>query len=288
VVYCSKLDRIVFCAGAIPPGEREDLRMSRGTSATMLLLTSACSILLTVTVCWAQTQPPPAVTGDQRASGSKKKVDPAINAQFHKADVKEFIKRFESTDREVYVKRREIVAALELKAGMAVADLGAGTGLFTRLIADAVGPKGRVYAVDISKEFLAHIAKQAHGAGQSQVITIQGSQESTNLAPRSVDLVFLCDVYHHLENHQKMLASIHESLRPGGVLVLVEFDRTEGKSSEFVLKHIRASQAEFRAEIESAGFRTASNFRAPVLKEIFVARFRKAERVGEGRVKKGG
>jgi predicted methyltransferase len=256
----------------------------------VLVLVSAVSTSLTVAACWAetQTQPPSAVAGDQPASRSKKKVDPAINAQFHKADVKAFIKRFESRDREVYVKRGEIVAALELKPGMAVADVGAGTGLFTRLIADEVGPKGRVYAVDVSNEFLAHIAKQAHRAGQSQVVTIQGSQESTNLAPRSVDLVFLCDVYHHLENHQKMLASIHDALRPGGTLVLVEFDRTEGKSSEFVLKHIRASQAEFRAEVEAAGFRTVSNFRAPILKENFVARFRKAEQVRGGRTKKGG
>ncbi len=255
-----------------------------------VLLMSACSTLLTVAICWAQTQAQPqsAVTTDQQDKRGTKKVDPSINAQFRKADVKEFIKRFESKDREVYVKRREIVAALELKPGMAVADVGAGTGLFTRMIADEVGPKGKVYAVDISREFLAHIAKEAHRVGHSQIVTIQGSQNSTNLPPRSVDLVFLCDVYHHLENHRKVLASIHEALRPGGALVLVEFDRIAGKSSEFVLKHIRASQSEFRAEVEAAGFRTVSNFHAPVLKENFVARFRRVEQVGDGQAKKGG
>jgi ubiquinone/menaquinone biosynthesis C-methylase UbiE len=262
--------------------------MSRGISVWVLLLTSTGSSLLTVAVCWAQTQAQSATHTDQRASGARKKVDPSINAQFRNADVKEFIKRFESNDREVYVKRREIVSALELKGGMAVADIGAGTGLFTRLIADQVGPGGKVYAVDISKDFLAHIAKETRRAGQAQVVTIQGSQDSTNLPPRSVDLAFLCDVYHHLESPQKVLASIHEALRPGGALVIVEFDRIEGKSTQFVLKHIRASQSEFRAEIEAAGFQGVPEFRAPVLKENFAASFRKVAKDGNGRARKGG
>ena len=91
--------------------------------------------------------------------------------------------------------------------------------------------------------------------------------------------MFLCDVYHHLENHEKILASIRRALRPEGVLVLVEFDRVEGKSSQFVLKHIRAGQEEFRREIEAAGFEPDPDFKAPRLKENFVARFRKSERI---------
>jgi SAM-dependent methyltransferase len=96
-------------------------------------------------------------------------------------------------------------------------------------------------------------------------------------------------VYHHLENHQKILASIHQALRPGGLLVLVEFDRVEGKSSDFVLKHIRAGQQEFRREIESAGFRPIPlpQGQALSLKENFLARFEKRERSenrGKGKV----
>ena len=87
-------------------------------------------------------------------------------------------------------------------------------------------------------------------------------------------------MYHHLENHQKILASIHEALRPGGSLVLVEFDRVEGKSSDFVLKHIRAGQQEFRHEIESAGFEPIAlpQGQGLSLKENFLARFEKRER----------
>ena len=162
---------------------------------------------------------------------------------------------------------------------MAVADIGAGTGLFTRLIASEVGPSGkglrgrRVQGLPRS-----HRRHRPDAAGQAQVATVRGTQDSTNLPPDSVDLVFLCDVYHHLENHEKILASIRRALRVKGVLVLVEFDRVEGKSSQFVLKHIRAGQEEFRREIEAAGFEPDPKFHAPRLKENFVARFRKSER----------
>ena len=225
--------------------------MSTPCSLLARAATLAGSCFLVMAACWGQTQTAPA---PPRSGAHSKKVDPQINAQFQKADVKAFIKRFESNDREVYVKRREIVRALGLKPGMAVADVGAGTGLFTRLMADVVGPRGKVYAVDVSKGFLDYIASQAKSRGQQQIVTIQGTQDSTNLPPGSVDLVFLCDVYHHLEQHEKILASIHRALRVHGVLVLVEFDRVEGSSSEFVLKHIRAGQAVFRREIEAAGF----------------------------------
>ena len=87
-------------------------------------------------------------------------------------------------------------------------------------------------------------------------------------------------MYHHLENHEKILASIHQALRPQGLLVLVEFDRVEGKSTTFVLNHIRASQAEFRREIEGAGFQPLPLSQAPRLKENFIAKYQKAEKVG--------
>ncbi len=206
---------------------------------------------------------------------SEKKVDPQINAQFQKGDVQGFVQRFESHDREVFAHRDEVVAALNLKPGAAVADVGAGTGLFTRLIAEKVGAEGRVYAVDVSRDFLKHIAKQSQKLGQSQVQTVLGAQDETKLKPASVDLVFICDVYHHFEEPEKVLASIHQALRPGGSLVLIEFDRVEGKSSDFVLKHVRAGKGQFIQEIENAGFTRDETGPKPKLKENFFARFRK-------------
>ncbi len=106
------------------------------------------------------------------AVASRSRTDPKINEPFMHPDVKDFIKRFESAEREVYAKRIEIVAALGLRPGMAVADVGAGTGLFTRLIAEKVGPTGKVYAVDISELFLAHVARDANERGYDQVVTV--------------------------------------------------------------------------------------------------------------------
>jgi len=224
-------------------------------------------VLVAAAIGWAQT------TSEPPASQSK--ADPKINEPFKKPDVKAYVKKFESEDRETYVRRNEIVAALELGPGMTVADIGAGTGLFTRLFAEKVGATGKVYAVDISPQFLAHIAAEAKTRGRKHVMTVQGSQNTTNLPRDSVDLVFLSDVYHHLEQPQKILASIRQALRPDGKLVLVEFDRVKGQSSEFVLKHVRAGQDVFVKEIELAGFRRTRTAKPPVLKENFFASFEK-------------
>src|SRR5271166_5636048 len=246
--------------------------LARWVQRAVMVAVGSSPLLLT-----ASTQVPTTRDPAQTKRISKK-VDPQINAQFQKGSVEDFIKRFESNDREVFAKRHEIVKFLDLTPGMAVADIGAGTGLFTRLFADTVGPGGKVYAVDVSKSFLDHIAAGARMRGQPQIDTIRGTQETTSLPAGSVDVAFLCDVYHHLENHEKILASIHQALRPRGLLVLVEFDRVEGKSTTFVLNHIRASQAEFRIEIEGAGFQPLSISQALRLKENFIAKFQKTEK----------
>ena len=151
-----------------------------------------------------------------------------------------------------------------------------GTGLFTRLFAEKVGATGKVYAVDIAPRFLSHIAAESRKRGQSQVVTVLSSQESTNLPAESVDLVFLCDVYHHLENPAKVLASIRRALKRDGSLVVIDFDRVEGRSTAFVLKHVRASQGVFRKEIEANGFQLVPSKNAPPLKETFFLRFQKS------------
>jgi ubiquinone/menaquinone biosynthesis C-methylase UbiE len=201
-----------------------------------------------------------------------------INRPFQNPDVPEWVQKFESESREVYTRRDAIVKAMGLKPGMAVADIGAGTGLFTRLFADRVGPEGKVFAVDISPPFLAHIASEAKKRGQSQVQTVQGTQDSSNLPADSIDVAFLCDTYHHIEHPGRVLASIRRALRPGGRLVVIDFDRREGISTDFVLKHIRADKARFLAEITAAGFEPVATAEAPRLAENFFAAFRKAER----------
>jgi ubiquinone/menaquinone biosynthesis C-methylase UbiE len=245
----------------------DHIRVRRGYIIGVLC---ASFTLFAETLGWTQTSP--------QAPAPEIKIDSKINDPFKKPDVKRFIATFESNNREVYTKRQEIVASLGLTPGMTVADVGAGTGLFTRQIADKVGPAGKVYAVDIAAEFLFHIADDARKRGQTQVVTVLGSQESTNLPKESVNLAFLCDVYHHLEKPAKTLASIRQALKPGGRLVVIEFDKVAGRSSEFVLKHVRASKSVFLKEIEAAGFTLIPTPNPPIFKENFFLSFKKESR----------
>jgi ubiquinone/menaquinone biosynthesis C-methylase UbiE len=212
------------------------------------------------------------------ALAQEKSVRPDINKPFQNPDVPGFLKKFEVESREIYHKRAEIVKACGFKPGMAVADIGAGTGLFTRLFAREVGPKGTVYAVDISRRFLDHIAKTCKDAKIDNVKPVQCDQFSCKLPANSVDAVFICDTYHHFEFPQKTLATIHRALKPGGKLVLIDFKRIKGVTSERMMKHVRAGQEVFTAEVRAAGFTQRDEL--TLLKENYLVRFTKKERKG--------
>ena len=95
----------------------------------------------------------------------EKSVNPGINKSFKDPSVASFEKRFEIEGREVYDQRQTIIKEMGIKPGMTVADIGAGTGLFTRILAPIVGKKGKVYAVDIAKSFVEHSVKSAKEQG---------------------------------------------------------------------------------------------------------------------------
>ena len=208
------------------------------------------------------------------ASGQDKSVKPGINDPFKNPDVQKYAKTFEGESREVFAKRKEIVAACKLKPGMVVADVGAGTGLFTRLFAPAVGPTGKVIAVDISEKFLEHVQKTSRAAGLHNVTPVLCNQDSVDLPANSVDVVFVCDTYHHFEFPQRTLASISKALRPGGRLIVVDFIRIPGKSREWTLKHVRAGQDVVEKEITAAGFRKTDEVKN-LLKENYFVTFTK-------------
>jgi len=215
------------------------------------------------------------VTVPRPGMGQEKSVRPGINKPFEKPDVKEFTGKFEVESREIFAKRQEIVAACKLKPGMAVGDIGAGTGLFTRLFAKEVGPSGKVFAVDIAPQFIEHIEKTCKEQDLKNVVGIVCKQDSAELPANSIDLAFICDTYHHFEFPFKTMASIHRALRSGGQVVLVDFHRIKGKSSEWVLNHVRAGQEVFTKEILTAGFRQVQEEK--FLKENYLVRFEKVE-----------
>lgn len=213
------------------------------------------------------------------AAAQDASVNPGINDSYRDPDPAEAVKRFETESREVFSHRRKILAAAKVKPGMAVADVGAGTGLFTLLFAQEVGPGGKVYAADIAENFLRHIEKLAKQAGARNVETVLASADSSNLPPDSVDLAFICDTYHHFEFPHKTMASIRRALRPGGRVVVIDFHRIEGVSSDWVMNHVRAGQEVFRKEIEAAGFRLVEE--PKFLKENYCMVFEKVDRPKE-------
>lgn len=204
-------------------------------------------------------------------------VKPGINDTFKdpRLNVNEWVGRFETESREVFAQRQQIVKTSGVKPGWQVADVGAGTGLFSLLFADAVGTTGRVYAVDIAQPFLKEIRQRALKAGHANIQTILGTDKDTKLPADSVNLVFFCDTYHHFEFPQDTLASIHHALRPGGLIVLVDFKRIPGQSSDWTLNHVRAGQDVFEKEIEAAGFKKLDEPGSAFLHDNYLVRFRK-------------
>jgi len=200
-----------------------------------------------------------------------------LNARFLSPDldVDEWVERFEGESREIFRSRAAIVAALGLAPGMRVADIGAGTGLFMEPFAEAVGSGGRVYANEISPVFLDHLRKRAAAAGLAQVEVVPGGTDATGLDPESVDLAFVCDVYHHFDHPQRMLADLHRALRPGGTLVVIDFERIPGTSRKWIVEHVRADKATVAREIAAAGFEPMGEVEVEGLAENYLLRFRR-------------
>ncbi len=229
---------------------------------------TAAALLLTLApITAAASAEEPAVTGAP-AELNRRFIDPEL-------DVDTWVERFEGESREVFAARHDVLRATGVRTGDRVADIGAGTGLYTRLFAEAVGKDGWVYAVDIGPNFLLHINRTVSEAGLANVTAVLGRIDSVALPPGSVDLAFLCDTYHHLEAVEPMLASIHRSLARDGRLVVVDFERIPGQSREWVLDHMRAGKDEFRREIEAAGFAFVEEVEIPGFEENFFLEFKK-------------
>jgi len=189
------------------------------------------------------------------ATAQEQSVRPGINRHFENPDWQQWVNAFERPGREVFDRRHAIVAASEVHPGMDVADIGAGTGLFTRLFARAVEPEGTVYAIDISRNFIDNILRTCREQGLTNVQGIVNSQAGVGLPANSIDLAFITDTYHHFEQPQQMLTSIHHALRSAGRVIIIDFRRDPRISSNWVMGHVRGNQAQVIQEVQAAGFR---------------------------------
>lgn len=215
------------------------MRMSRRTPINV-----ACALTAFVLLCASLT-----------AGAQERSVSPGINRAYQTADYARWLGVFESEGREVFEQRQRIVDALDLKPGMTVADVGAGTGVFSVLLATKVGRAGRVIAQDIAPEFLAGIDRRARQEDLPQLQTLLGGERDARLPAETFDLIFTSDTYHHFEYPQAMLASLWRALKPGGRLIIIDYERIPGRSSPWVLSHVRAGRELVVAEVTAAGFR---------------------------------
>lgn len=243
---------------------------SRGTGGRISRqITSGVFSLLMASLlsCTNEPSPPSAETPE------------GINANFlsEDLDVNEYVERFEGESREVFAERQAIVEALALSTGSRIADIGAGTGFFTALFAEEVSDDGTVYAVEISPKFLEHLRERFAAEEPTPVRVVEGTQNSVELPPSSIDLAFICDVYHHFESPQDSLASLLSAIRPGGSLVLIDFERIPGESPDWIFEHVRAGEEVFRAEIEAAGFVFTEEIQLEGLKNNYMLRFERPE-----------
>lgn len=200
-------------------------------------------------------------------------------------DPEEYLQRFEVESREVFACRHQIIEALQLKPCLTIADIGAGTGLFMKALSNAVGQDGRVIAVEISPNFVKHLRNRARSEELKNVEVIFCSDRHSHLPENSVDVLFLCDVYHHFEYPQPTLKSLIEALREEGRLVLVEFHQQPSNVSpqrqEWLKGHVRAPQEVFRGEIEAAGFVFVDEVPIEGFQENYLLRFKKPARSRE-------
>jgi len=194
-----------------------------------------------------------------------------LNKSFD-ADASQWTTRFEHEGRAIYDKRYEILDAMHLKPGMNVADIGAGSGLIARLMAQRVAPGGTVYAVDIAKNMVDHITQVAQQEKISNLKAVLGDPHSPRLEPHSLDLACIIDSYHHFEFPQDMLREIRNALKPDGTLVLIDFKRIDGVSKEYILKMVRAGEGTFTDEFQNAGFELVER-RDDMFDENYLLRF---------------
>lgn len=170
-------------------------------------------------------------------------------------DINRYIQALERPERDQYQQPEKVIEALNLNPGMVVADIGAGSGYFTRRMAQAVGDTGQVVAIDVEQKMLNYNRQKLEKLGiVNRVRFILAKPDSPSLSQHSVDLAFLCDVYHHLEHPIDYLANTKSALTQNGRVVIIDFyhDERSGKLG-FSKRHLVPREQVIK-DLEQAGY----------------------------------
>ena len=173
----------------------------------------------------------------------------------HHFDAKESAKNFDDPARDAWQLPDRVIAALKLKPGQIVADIGAGTGYFSvRLARSEAAPK--VYAVDIEPSMVSYLRERAAKEGLHNVIAVQAAAAQPNL-PEPADLVLIVDTYHHIGDREAYFRKLAKSLKPGGRVAIIDFtpESPEGPPQEF-----RFPLKQFTSEMGKAGYKLTAQY----------------------------
>ncbi len=171
-------------------------------------------------------------------------------------NVTEYLDQLERPERDQYQKPAEVIQALGLKPGMVVADLGSGSGYFTRRFVEAVTETGKVYAIDVEPEALKHVkdsVEHMHIPYTAEFVLAQ--PDNPKLPFESVDLIFLCNVYHHLENRTTYFTNVKSALKPGGRIAIIDFYHDERSGDLGFSKTHLVPRETVLDEMTKAGYR---------------------------------
>jgi ubiquinone/menaquinone biosynthesis C-methylase UbiE len=175
-----------------------------------------------------------------------------LSGQLASRPAEEWIKTLDGETRVASLKIDEVVAAMRLQPGQTVADIGAGTGLLSVPVAKAVGPRGRVFAVEIDAGFFPTIKKRADDNGVANIQTVLGSFTDPKLPVTSVDLAFFHDVLHHVENRGEYLKALARYVSPRGRIFVVDFEGGKGPHTQ--QPELQVSREQLAKSMAAAGF----------------------------------
>ncbi len=167
-------------------------------------------------------------------------------------DVERWVAVFDDPGRDAWQEPEELVAAMSISPGMTVADIGAGTGYMNPHLAAAVGPEGRVIAVDVERGLVDHMVERAASEDTPQVEVRLIAPGENGLGEAEVDRVLLLDVYHHIDDRVGWFGRLSEAMRPGGRLIIVDFK--PGDIPVGPPEHARIPEAQVTEELEAAGW----------------------------------
>lgn len=174
------------------------------------------------------------------------------------SDVKKWSKIFDDPSREDWQKPKEIIALMQIKEGMKIADLGAGTGYFLPYLNSSVGERGKVLALDIEKSLIQHMNRRIEKENLNSVVAVQIDPQDPKLEKESLDRILTVDTWHHLgaspESRKNYGEKIWASLKPEGRFFIVDFDPELPDSIGPKKKH-RIPLKQVISEASSSGFR---------------------------------